>query len=235
MAAISCLHAQTAGKMPEHSRRHASGLNPPVIGSGGGSGTLTVSPATLDFGDVDLGSTATQPASLAANGADITVYSGTSSDPEFAVQGLTFPFTIPDGQSVQFMASFQPQNTGTETATFTFVSSAADSPTTESLQGMATTATGHSVDLSWNASTSNDVVGYNIYRSQTSGGPYSRINTDLDPSTQYTDDSVLAGMTYFYVATAVDSNNQESDYSNEAEADILPGSRPASRQQIGDR
>jgi fibronectin type 3 domain-containing protein len=65
------------------------------------------------------------------------------------------------------------------------------------------------------------VIGYNVYRGTRSGGPYSKINSVLDPNLAYTDVSVTDGMTYYYVTTAVDSNNQESVYSNQAQA-IIP-------------
>ena len=78
----------------------------------------------------------------------------------------------------------------------------------------------HSVDLTWNASMS-VVVGYSIYRGATSGGPYSKINSTLDASTAYTDSTVQAGQTYYYVATAVDSTGAESVYSNQVTA-VIP-------------
>lgn len=78
----------------------------------------------------------------------------------------------------------------------------------------------HTVSLSWTASTST-VSGYNVYRSSTSGGPYTKINSSLDPGTTFVDDNVQAGQTYFYVTTAVNSSDVESGYSNQAEA-IVP-------------
>jgi hypothetical protein len=79
----------------------------------------------------------------------------------------------------------------------------------------------HAVDLSWNASTSANIVGYNVYRGQIVGGPYSKINTGgLVGSTLYSDTSVASGMTYYYVATVVDSSGQESAHSNQAQAAI---------------
>ncbi|MGB9071575.1 MAG: hypothetical protein WCC22_02815, partial [Terriglobales bacterium] len=74
---------------------------------------------------------------------------------------------------------------------------------------------------SWNASDSQGVVGYNVYRGGVSGGPYSKINTSLDAGTNYTDNQVVAGQTYYYVATAVDGNGDESTYSNEVPA-VIP-------------
>jgi len=76
------------------------------------------------------------------------------------------------------------------------------------------------VDLAWTASTS-VVVGYNVYRSTTKGGPYIIVNLTLIPGLVFTDNTVAGGQTYYYVATAVDANGLESVYSNEAQA-IVP-------------
>jgi hypothetical protein len=79
----------------------------------------------------------------------------------------------------------------------------------------------HAVDLSWNASTLSDIVGYNVYRGQVVSGPYSKINTGgLLGSTLYSDTSVASGITYYYVVTVVDSSGQESAHSNQAQAAI---------------
>ena len=77
--------------------------------------------------------------------------------------------------------------------------------------------------LSWSASTSQDVVGYNIYRGKTSGGPYKKINHNLHSRTRFTDCRVTADHTYYYVTTAVNSQGDESGYSNQAQAVIPPG------------
>jgi hypothetical protein len=60
--------------------------------------------------------------------------------------------------------------------------------------------------------------GYNIFRGNTSGGPYSKINSVLDPNTAYTDNSVVSGQTYYYVTTALDSSGHESRGSNEGQS-----------------
>jgi fibronectin type 3 domain-containing protein len=118
-----------------------------------------------------------------------------------------------------FTVTFAPQNRGPASATLTFVSDAANAPTVESLTGTGTPQ--YTVSLSWTASTSQNIVGYNIYRSNTSGGPYSKINSVLDPNTAYTDNSVVSGQTYYYVTTAVDSSGKESAHSKEARA-VIP-------------
>jgi IPT/TIG domain len=77
----------------------------------------------------------------------------------------------------------------------------------------------HTVSLSWTGSSSG-VSGYNVYRSSTSGGPYSRLNSTLIGSTSFNDNNVQAGQTYFYVTTAVNGSNVESGYSNQAQTSI---------------
>ena len=74
--------------------------------------------------------------------------------------------------------------------------------------------------LSWTASTST-VSGYNVYRSTTSGGGYTKLNSSLVANVNYTDSGVQNATTYYYVTTAVDSSGDESAYSNEASA-VIP-------------
>jgi hypothetical protein len=77
----------------------------------------------------------------------------------------------------------------------------------------------HNVTLNWTASTSSNIVGYNVYRGNTSGGPYAQIG--FTGGTSYVDPSVSSGQTYFYVATAVNGSNSESGYSSQATA-VIP-------------
>ncbi|MBV9624975.1 MAG: Ig-like domain-containing protein [Acidobacteria bacterium] len=76
----------------------------------------------------------------------------------------------------------------------------------------------HTVSLSWTASSG--VAGYNVYRGGQSAGPFTKINSSLDTATAYTDTSVVAGQTYYYATTAVDSSGLESGYSNVVQAAI---------------
>jgi uncharacterized protein YjdB len=92
--------------------------------------------------------------------------------------------------------------------------------TSGSISGSTTLQIQHSVALSWTASTSQGIAGYNAYRSTVSGGPYTLLNSSLIASTTYTDQNVQSGITYYYVTTAVDSQDVESAYSNEAAATV---------------
>ncbi len=72
------------------------------------------------------------------------------------------------------------------------------------------------MNLSWNASSSPNISGYNVYRAvyANSCGSYSKINSLLNTGTLYTDSNVTDGTSYCYAATAVDTTNAESGYSN---------------------
>ncbi len=76
------------------------------------------------------------------------------------------------------------------------------------------------VSLAWTASTSPGIAGYNAYRSTTSGGPYTILNSSLISTTGYADQAVQDGYTYYYVTAAVNSQGLESAYSNEAVATV---------------
>jgi hypothetical protein len=197
-----------------------SPLNIPLAGNGTAAGQLSVTPTSYNFGNVTVGSSASTTASLSASGASVTVNSVTFSNSEFSLSGISFPLTLSAGQSVSFSMIFAPQASGTVSATASFASNAANSPTVLSLGGTGTPPQQYSVNLTWTASPDPNVTGYNIYRGATSGGPYTQINSGLDSGTTYTDNSVTGGQTYYYVTTAVDSNNQQSAYSNETSAAI---------------
>ena len=127
--------------------------------------------------------------------------------------------TIPAGQSVPFTITFSPLIPGAANATLTVTSNAQPSTTTEALTGTGTATPTHSVNLSWNASSSSNISGYNVYRavystSTTSCGSYAKINSVVNTTTLYTDSGVVNGTSYCYAATAVNTGNQESSYSN---------------------
>ena len=50
---------------------------------------------------------------------------------------------------------------------------------------LSTLAAAHTVQLSWDASNSQNVIGYNVFRGANPGGPYTQINSTLDPNTSY--------------------------------------------------
>jgi hypothetical protein len=84
----------------------------------------------------------------------------------------------------------------------------------------AATQAPHSVSLSWGASPTTGVTGYNVYRSTVSGSLFARVNTSLVAGLSYSDSSVQSTTTYYYVATAVDGGGNESIFSNQVSAAI---------------
>ncbi len=195
-------------------------LSIPLSGNGFTPSQLSVSPTSMNLGSVVVGQSHSSSGTLSASGGNVTVSSGSSNSAEFALSGISFPVTINAGQNASFTVTFTPQSSGSASGAITFVSNATNSPTVESVSGTGTAPPQHSVDLTWTASTS-VVAGYNVYRGANHGGPYSKINSSLDPNTAYTDSAVQAGATYYYVATAVNSSGGESTYSNEVQA-VIP-------------
>jgi hypothetical protein len=190
-----------------------------LSGTGTAPGQLTVSPATLSFGNVTVGAGKSLTGSLSASGASVTISSASPGTSEFVLSGLSFPLTIGAGQSASFTVTFTPQSSGAASSNITFASNASNTPAVQALTGTGIAVVHHQVALSWVASTSS-VVGYNVYRGGAVGGPYTKLNSSPDITTAFTDTSVSAGQTYFYLTTAVDSNGMESTFSNEVSAAI---------------
>jgi Abnormal spindle-like microcephaly-assoc'd, ASPM-SPD-2-Hydin len=193
-----------------------------LSGTGLANGQLAVSPSTLAFGSVSIGGSKNLNGTLTAGGSSVTVSSASWSGSGFAVGGITFPVTIAAGKSASFTVTFTPQATGNASGSVSFLSNASNSPATESFSGAGsqpTPASQHSVALSWDAPSS-AVSGYYVYRGTQSGGPYRRMTSTLIAATSYTDSTVQAGQTYYYVVTSADASGTESSYSGEVSATI---------------
>lgn len=195
-------------------------VNVSLTGSGTTtSGTLGVTPGSMNFGSVTIGSNQTQNGSVSANGGSVTLSSASSSNSTFSLGGLSLPVTLASGQSVPFTVTFNPTAAGTLSANISFFTSTSSS-TTETVSGTGATIQ-HIVNLSWNPSTSTSVMGYNVYRGTAATGPYSQVNPSLNASMDYSDSTVKSGQTYYYVTTAVDSSGVESSHSNQVQA-VVP-------------
>jgi hypothetical protein len=110
-------------------------LNIPLSGTGTTTGQLAVSPARLSLGNVEVGTSASVPATLSATGASVTVYSVELSNSEFTLSGITFPTTITAGNSVQFAVKFTPQAAASASGTASFSSNVSHSPAVLSWSG----------------------------------------------------------------------------------------------------
>jgi hypothetical protein len=77
----------------------------------------------------------------------------------------------------------------------------------------------HVVELSWKASTSPNITGYNIYRGP-DGKTWTKVNASLTASTRLSDLTVANKSTYYYAASAVDVQRRESKKSNIAKVAV---------------
>lgn len=85
--------------------------------------------------------------------------------------------------------------------------------------GLNATPGANQVSLSWSAATGSP-LSYNLKRSTTQAGPYTVIATTTAPSVTYTD-TILGGITYYYVVSAVNAIGESGDSAYTSAAAIL--------------
>lgn len=180
---------------------------------------LSANPGSLSFGNVNVGSSASQQVTLTNSGTGNVTLSGMSfTGAGFSASGVSSGQILAPGQTATINVSFQPSATGSMTGSVS-VASNASAPAVVTLSGSGVQTVSHLVSLSWTRSTST-VNGYMVYSSQVSGGPYTRLTASAINLSSFTDSSVQNGKTYYYVVTAVDASGVESGYSNQASAVI---------------
>jgi hypothetical protein len=202
----------------------------PITVTGNGGGTQQSTTVTLTVTAGPSFTVSASPSSLSV----IQESQGTSTITVAVSGGFNYPVSlsvsgVPSGTTVAFNPVTLPApGSGSSVMTITV------GTTLQGTYPLAVTATGNGIYqtttvnltvtaevlLSWTASQSPGIAGYNIYRSTTSGGPYSKINSALDPNITYNDLAVQDGVTYYYVTTAVNNQGQESGYSNQSSATV---------------
>jgi Cep192 domain 4 len=181
---------------------------------------LNSSATSLAFGSVNLSSSNSQSVTLTnAGSSSVTISNVMVAGAGFGASGVSSGLILSAGQSAALSATFDPAASGSATGSITVTSNAANSPMVIALSGTGIAPTSYSVLLTWAESTSS-VTGYNVYSSTVSGGPYTKVTPTPVASTDYTDSSVKQGNTYYYVVTAVNSQNQESSYSSQVSASV---------------
>ena len=184
------------------------------------AGQLTASTTNLNYGNVTVGSSNILPVTLTnTGGSSISISNVTLSGAGLSIGGVSSGLILAAGSSATLNVTFAPSASGILNGSVTVTSNATNSTVTISLLGTAVQPVSHSVTLNL-APNSSNVAGYNVYRSSISNGPYTKLNSPLVTSTTYTDSTVLANQTYFYVATSVDSAGNETAYSNQVSATI---------------
>ncbi|HEX4606433.1 MAG TPA: hypothetical protein VH724_20710 [Candidatus Angelobacter sp.] len=203
---------QTAGGPSPTPTPSASPTPTPV----GGSPSLTATPSSLGFGSQVLNTAMTQTVAVKNVGTGaISITQDTIVGSGFTA-GITTPINLNAGQSVNVPVVFNPGAAGTVNGNLTMVSNGT-SVLTVPLSGTGLAPLAHSVDVTWVASTSSPLQGYNVYRSTVTGGPYTKLSSILSPTTLlFTDTSPVSGKQYFYIVTALNTSGAESAASTEA-------------------
>jgi hypothetical protein len=182
---------------------------------------LSASATSITFGNVKVGSAVTQTVTLKSTGnssvdiSDVSVNGG-----GYTFSGVS-PHTVLDpGQSAELSVSFDPKTAGNSPGTVTIFSNAPNPKMNIALSGAGTSSQQPSVELKWEKSTSSQIVGYYVYRSLKSGNNYSKLNSQPDSGTSYTDNNVASGQSYLYVVTSVNSSGVQSAYSTPIDVNI---------------
>jgi hypothetical protein len=203
----------------------------PLAGVGEKStAAVQLNPNSVNFGSLVLQNTSTKSITLQNSGdVNVKISGVTVAGAGFGYADLSPGFSLSPNQTVTFQVWFKPTIKGVASGTVSIISANLSSPATLSLSGNGVTSTtptptptptptAHTVHLSW-APSSSSVVGYRVYRSQVSGGPYSNKLSSVD-ALSFDDATVVDGNTYYYVVTSVDSAGVESAYSNQTSAQI---------------
>jgi aryl-phospho-beta-D-glucosidase BglC (GH1 family) len=108
-------------------------------------------------------------------------------------------------------------NTLTNTSTFDSVSVLRQLPLSPS--GLTASLWNVQAQLGWSASS--NAISYNVKRASASNGVYSTVGSSII-STNFLDASVMPGMTYYYVVTAVNANGESANSNPAAVLVTLP-------------
>jgi len=197
--------------------------SPQVVTLGGmgvNAGQLVDSPTAMSFGTVAVGQSSSQVLTITnTGGQSVTVNSVSTSGAGVGLTGISTPLTISPNESSTFGVTFDPSSTGTVNGAVYLKNDGLNSSLAIPVTGTGGAAPSHLVVLSWNASDST-AVGYNAYRATAPGGPYTKLTSAVVLQTNYTDNAVQAGKSYFYVVTALGAEMEESAYSVEVKASV---------------
>jgi len=184
------------------------------------SGLFHAGASSLVLGNVALGDTKTLTLSFTnSSNSQVTILNISISGTGFSLSGISSGTSFSPGQTAVLNVTFTPASVGSAAGSITVSTNAPNGTITVPVQASGVPAGDHLATLSWNPSAS-PVIGYFIYRRTSSGGYSTPLNSSPDTNTTYTDSSVQAGQTYYYVVTGVNSSNVESPHSSEVVAAI---------------
>jgi hypothetical protein len=184
---------------------------------------LTPSASSLSFGSVTVGSSGTSQLTVKSTGnTNATISKVTVSGTGFVLGSSAASVILDPSQTESYTVNFDPKAAGAISGTLTITSNAANSPLNIALSGtgIATSASNHTVALTWERSSTSSVTGYFVYRGTKPSGPFAQLNSSPESSPSYSDSTVSGGQVYYYYVTAVDSSNIQSADSNEVSVTI---------------
>jgi hypothetical protein len=184
---------------------------------------LTLSANSLSFGSVTVGTPATQTLTLTSTGSSaVTVSAASLTGTGFTISGATFPVTLNQNVAIKVQVQFDPTAVGATTGTLTFTSNSTTGSTSVVTLSGTGAAVQHQVTLSWVAPTNSPVAvtGYNVYREASGGSSFQLLNPSEVSQTSYVDQNIVAGSSYSYYVTSVDSAGAESTDSNQVSVTV---------------
>ncbi len=190
---------------------------PPASGTGNGIAevgeTIQILPTVLNRGT----GAAVSVDGVLTGGAGITVVDGADAYGDIAplaqdtgTNGYTFTITSALGTSVTLTLTDSMNRNTVKVIDFV-------APPTPANLDFKSTPT--AITLTWDASPAVDLAGYNVYRSSTLNGTYTKRSFELlRAAPRFVEDGLALGTTFFYKTTAVDLSGNESARSAAIEA-----------------
>ena len=179
--------------------------------TGASQAELTASESNVDFEDVAIGSIGHREVSLKNSGnRDVKIAGISVSGAGFGVSGAG-AVNLGPGQQVLVDINFAPKSLGRQGGSLKVSDVEGESLLEIPLAATGAPSSQSSIRLNWEDSPAS-ATGYAVYRAADPSGPYTRIASEV-PSSEYIDTGLAAGRTYYYVVTALDADQTESEYS----------------------
>jgi hypothetical protein len=112
--------------------------------AGDGTPSIEVTPTSVSFGGVTVGSGDSQTMRVSNTGtAELTIRRIAASGKGFSISGLSIPATLKAGENATFTTAFKPTASGNQTGRILILSNAGGSPLVIDLSGSGSTANSH--------------------------------------------------------------------------------------------
>ncbi len=198
---------------------------PPSPSGAASAPAVSLSPTSLTFGSEPVDSASSPQVVTLKNTGNaalrITSITVTGANAADFTENTTCGSSVAAGGNCTIVILLTPSATGTRTASLTIADNAGSaSPNSVALSGSGT----HDVILGWTPSTTPGVSAYNIFRGTTSEGESATpLNSTPIIGTTYTDATVTGGMTYYYMATAIASDDVTQSETSKETCATVPG------------